>query len=461
MANIFKAYDIRGVYPEEINKEIAYKIGTATAKFIQSKSSKKKMTLVVGEDCRLASPELRGAVIDAITKAGANVYYIGICTTPLFYFSVNKSGADGGIMVTASHNPPQYGGLKIVGFESRPIGELTGLREIEKIVMENQAPDLEIKPGAVEEKDYVNDYINFLIKESRIVSDHNLSGQKKLKIVIDASNGMKPVVINPLMKKLNLAFSPLYFKIDCTFPNHSSDISKEEALDDLRKKVKEENADLGIAFDGDGDRIMFVDEKGEIIRADYILALLFKSKSGFFHKPKTVYDIRVSRSVKELLGSKGIKSRPGHSFIKRVMRDNKAELGGELSGHLFFKEAHYTEASALVMLKVMKILQDSGSTMSELIKPFQKYFHSGEVNMEIPSREKGVDIMTKLKDQYKEGSLDETDGITIEYPDWWFNVRLSNTEPIIRLVVETNTQVSMMNKREELSQAIKRIAREL
>ncbi|MDP3697389.1 MAG: phosphomannomutase/phosphoglucomutase [Candidatus Taylorbacteria bacterium] len=448
MSNIFKAYDIRGVYPEEINKEIAFKIGGATVKFLQSKNPGKKLDLVVGEDCRLSSPTLRGAVIDAATKAGAKVYYIGFCTTPLFYFSVNKLKADGGIMVTASHNPPQYGGLKIVASDSKPIGADTGLKEIEKMSQEKFEF---VAGGTIEEVNLVSDYIDFLIAESGLRPK-----ETKLKVVIDAGNGMTPIVLNSLMDKLGVPYTPIYFKIDCSFPNHSPDISRREALADLVEKVKELGADLGVAFDGDGDRIMFVDGNGEIIRAEYILALLFKKYSGFFNKPKTVYDLRISKSVKELFGSRGIVSRPGHSFIKKVMRENNADLGGELSGHFFFKKMRYAESSVLVMLKIFKIMSENGKPISELIKPFQKYWHSGEINMEIQNKEQGAMIIQKLKEKYKDGKIGELDGVTAEYGSWWFNVRPSNTEPIVRLVVEADTRELMQGKVKELMEEIKK-----
>lgn len=448
MSNIFKAYDVRGIYPDEINKENAYKIGFATVKFLQAKNPNKELNLVVGEDARLASPTLRGAVIDAITKAGANVYYVGQCTTPLFYFSVNKLKADGGIMVTASHNPSQYGGLKVVGFESSPIGTESGLKEIEKI--SQGTLELAKELGKIQEVSLVGDYINFVIKNSKADS-----GLDKLKIAIDAGNGMTPLILKPLFEKLAIKPDQLYFEIDCSFPNHSPDISKAEALTDLKKRVIDTRADLGIAFDGDGDRIMFVDERGEIIKAEYILGLLFKDGSSFFRKPRVVYDIRISKSVKELLGLRGIKSRPGHSFMKTVMRTNNANMGGELSGHFFFKEIGYVESSDLVMLKILKIVSNSGKHLSELIEPFQKYYHSGEINIPIENRESGVQMIQNLKESYKNGKIDEIDGVTVEYQDWWFNLRLSNTEPIVRLVVEADKKDLMDRKVKELTEEIK------
>ena len=458
MSNIFKAYDIRGVYPEEINKEVAFKIGAAVARFINGK------TMVIGEDARLGSQALRGAVIDAITKMGVKVYYIGQCTTPLFYFSVNKLNADGGIMATASHNPPQYGGLKIVRSQSRPISSETGLKEIEKLSHGYLEPALSAssgqakEAGSVEERNLTADYVDFLINKS----DINAEKSRNLKLVIDAGNGMTPLVLKPLLSKLKINYTPLYFSIDCSFPNHSPDISKAEALIGLKQKVVELKADLGIAFDGDGDRVMFVDSTGEIIRADYILALLFSNSGGLFGKPKAVYDLRISKSVRQLLGLKGFRSRPGHSFIKQVMSDSRADIGAELSGHFFFKEMSYVESSVLAMLKVLKIISEKGKPISDLIKPFQKYFHSGEINIEIQNSNiknqndnSKLKIFEDLKRKYHDGKIDELAGLTVEYRDWWFNLRGSNTEPLIRLVVEADKKELMEEKVKEITELIK------
>ncbi len=462
MSNIFKAYDVRGVYPEEINKENAYKIGFATVKFLLAKSNGKKLNLIIGEDCRIASPTLRGAVIDAITKAGANVSYIGLCTTPLFYFSVNQLKADGGIMVTSSHNPPQYGGLKIVGTGSSSIAQNTGLLEVQRLAEESI--EITRSAGTVEEINLVPDYIDFVIQKSG-VSPPKL---KKVKLVIDAGNGMKPIVLKPLFEKLGVSYMPLYFEVDCNFPNHSPDITKEGALEGLRKKIIEQKADIGIAFDGDGDRIIFMDENGIKIDSGCIFGLLFNDKSRFFSKPRTVYDLRFSRSVKELVGKSGIKSRVGYVFIKELMDTHSCDLGGELSGHFFFKETNYTESSSLVMLKILKILSENDRKISELIKPFQKYYYSGEINTELgdtsiqssneESKKKAVTIMNRIKEEYKDGKIDELDGVTIDLWDkdkFWFNVRPSNSEPVLRLVVEAKTKELMDQKVKELTQVIK------
>ena len=453
-SNIFKAYDIRGVYPDEITKEDAFRIGLATVRYLQKKNpGKKQLNIVVGEDCRFASPALRGAVVDAMTRAGAYIKYIGACTTPLFYFSVNKLKADGGIMITASHNPPQYGGLKIVGLEARPIGAESGLKEIEELSRDNT--ELEKQPDRIEEISLVNDYVDFVIANSGIGSK-----AKKLKLVIDAGNGMTPIVLTPLIAKLGLSYFPLYFKIDCNFPSHPPDISRDEALSDLKKKVIESHADLGIAFDGDGDRVVFIDNHGHRLSSDHILGLLFKDASGIFRKPKTVYDLRFSKSIVELLGKHGYRSRVGRVPISIMLRDIKGDIGGETSGHFFFKESNYVESSDLAMLKIIKIISNSGKTISELVQPFQKYYHSGEINMELDNPEMKKSVVAQLKEKYKDGKVDELDGIMVDFwsAGWWFNLRPSNTEPLLRLVVEANTKELMDRKIYELTKAIKRAA---
>lgn len=448
MSNVFKAYDIRGVYPEELNKELAFKIGFATVKFLQAKSPNDKLNLVVGEDARISSPALRGAIIDAVTRAGANVKYIGLCTTPLFYFSVNKLKADGGIMVTASHNPPHYGGLKIVGYQSRPIGKESGLPEIEKLSETNI--EAAKKEGTVEEVSFINDYVDTVISKSKI--DPNKAG--KIKFVMDAGNGMTPIVLASLVAKLKLNPVKIHFEIDGGFPNRSPDVSKEENLRDLKARVIETRSELGVAFDGDGDRIVFVDEKGARIDSGAILYLLFKNMSGFFIKPKVAYDLRFSRTIKEALSNSGFRSRPGSVFMKEFMIKKGLDLGGETSGHFFFRSFNYAESSSLVALMILKIVSESGKSISELVKPFVKYSHSGEINIEIRDKDQGLTVIQKLKEKYKDGQIDELDGVTVEYRDWWFNLRLSNTEPIVRLVVEGDTRDLMQTKVRELTAII-------
>src|SRR3989338_3366721 len=447
MSNIFRAYDVRGVYPQELNEEIAGRIAEATAKFLNthSASSGQAKKIVVGEDARVSSPALRKAVLDGITKVGCDVIYIGQCTTPLFYFSVNKLNADGGIMVTASHNPPEYNGLKIVGKGSIPISVDTGLLEIKKISEGDSVKEGSL--GSIKDVLLKNEYINFLLNESKSIFDK----ARDLKIVIDASNGMTPLVLSELLPKMGLNVSPLYFEIDGTFHNHLSDTSREENLKDLKSKVIAEKADVGIAFDGDGDRMAVIDENGNVVRADMITALLYE----YFYKGKKIaYDSRFSKAVKNILGDNSVISKTGHSFMKTTMRENDCDFGGELSGHFFFKEIDYADSAILAMLRLVEMLAKENKPISQLVAPFIKYANSGEINIRFEGDKKG--LINTLKKKYSNGKISELDGITVEYPDGWFNVRFSNTEPIVRVVVEANTKELMKSKKDELVSGIKK-----
>ena len=437
----FRAYDIRGIYPDELNEEIAGRIAGATAKFLNAKK------LVMGEDARTSSPALRKAVLEGATKAGCDVYYIGQCTTPLFYFSVNNLGADGGIMVTASHNPPQYNGLKIVGRGGVPIYSGSGLKDIQKLL---ELDNTSKQAGSVEEISVLNQYLNFLVRES--------SGKnKRIRFVIDASNGVAPVVLKPLLEKLNLDPILLNFDIDGNFPNHSPDISKKDNLQQLKNKIIETGADLGFAFDGDADRLTVLDEKGDKLPAEFVVGLLFKAQSGLFRKLKVVYDLRFSKSIKELVGKNGFPSPTGYVYVRGKMEEIGADLGGELAGHFDFKEMNYAESAMLAMLRILNIVASSGKTLSALVEPFKKYVNSGEINIEINQNDSlRSKIMENFKNKYSDGKQNFLDGITVEYPEWWFNARFSNTEPLIRIVVEAGTKELMEQKKEELILEIKK-----
>lgn len=445
MSNIFRAYDVRGIYPQEINTDIAKRVGNAVVRYLEAHSTDfgQTKTIIVGEDGRIGSPELRRAVIEGITSAGTGVVYIGRCTTPLFYFAVNRLHADGGIMITASHNPAQYNGFKFVGLGSVPIAADSGLFEIEKLSADYVIAD---KCGGVKEANPVNDYVDEVIKRAG-------GFRNNLKVVIDASNGITSVTSKPLLDKLGISFIPLNFDIDGSFPNHSPDISKEENLQQLRKSVLDNGADLGLAFDGDGDRVVFIDKSGAYVRPDYILALLFKNSSSFFKKPKVVYDLRFTKSVREYFGSNGLRSKVGYTFIKKIMRETGADLGAELAGHFYLKDMNYSEAASLIMLRVLKIINREKKSLGELVKPWQKYFNSGEINIDAA---RGSEKISGLKAKYSDGKTDELDGLTVEYGNWWFNIRHSNTQPIIRLVVEADTKELMDQKVSELVLKIKK-----
>lgn len=435
ISKIFRAYDIRGVYPEELNEEAAFKVGQAAAVFLKARN------MVVGEDARNSSPAISAKVKEGIVSTGCNVISIGRSTTPLLYFSINRSDADGGIMITASHNPPQYNGLKVAGREAEPISSNSGLLEIKKIA--EAGVQLSGNKGGAKETSFKEDYIKFLTESSKEIPE----GAKNLKIVIDTSNGMAPLVVEDVCQRMGFNTTFLNFNIDGNFPGHPSDISKEENLKDLKNKILETGADIGFAFDGDADRLTVLDEKGNKVSADFVVGLFYKEKSGWFKKLKVAHDMRFSKSVKELFGRNGFPSRTGYAFVRKTMKDAGADLGGELAGHFDFKEMNYAESAVLAMLKVIGILAKEQKPLSELIEPFQKYANSGEINIEVQDRDR---VLENIKSEYKDGKVNELDGITVEYDDWWFNVRPSNTEPILRLVVEAESENLMEGKVAEL-----------
>ena len=449
--NIFRAYDVRGTYPEELNEEAAFKIGKAVVSFLNAKK------IVIGEDARLSSPSLSHAVRRGVLESGCDIFYAGVSTTPLLYFTVNETNSDGGIMITGSHIPPDKNGLKIVREESIPISSNSGLQEIKEIADKNFM--FKSGEGLIHDVNFTKKYIDFLLDKSGFQDEAERDKINKLKIVIDASNGVAPLVLDGLLKYFNFKFTPLFFEIDGSFPNHLSDISRDENLQELKWKVLKEKADIGIAFDGDGDRMAVIDNTGEIIRSEYVLSLFFKygfGRENSLSLQKTVYDHRFSRSVKELFGERGIRSKTGHSFIKQVMKENDADIGGEISGHFFFKEMKYADSAILAMLKLLKILGNEKKPIGELIKPFQKYFYSGEINIEISQDHKK--LFEKIRFKYADGEINELDGVTVEYKNWWFNIRASNTEPLVRLVVEAESKGLMEEKVKEITSEIKKSA---
>ena len=435
MADIFRAYDVRGIYPEEINTQVALKVANAACRYLKARR------IIVAHDVRESSPELASAVLDGATIAGAEVTYIGHSTTPLFYYAVKESGADGGIMITASHNPKEYNGLKIVGKGASPIGFETGLNDIKSLYREPLA-EAETSGLVHEDDDLRKAYTDFLREQIKFSKDLN--------VVIDAGNGSAVFVIKPLLSHIQFNIHQLFFEPNGKFPGRGPDPTKDGALQELQKKVTETGSDIGFAFDGDGDRLVVVNEKGEIISPQFILALLWEAKG----KGKVVYDLRFSRSVKELFGDSGVKSKVGHSYICQAMVKEKADIGGETSGHFFFKEMNYTESSVLAMIALLNYISASGKKISELVAPLQKYAGSGEINISIESKEKATSILSKLKEDYKDGKIDELDGVTVEYEDWWFNIRPSNTEPLMRLVIEANNKELLDQKVGELKKLI-------
>jgi len=437
---IFKAYDIRGIYPADINEDVVYKIGRAIVQYLGAKK------IVVGRDIRESSLALFGALAKGITEQGADVYDIGLASTPMVYFASGKLDIDGAISLTASHNPAEWNGMKICRAEAVPIGENSGLFEIRDLVMAGNFPEAGKKGKIIPKEEIKNDYIDYFSSFANL-------GDKKFKVVIDFANAMGILDLD-IYKKFpdNIELVTLYDNFDGKFPNHEANPLKTETLKDLQEKVRENNADLGIAYDGDADRVGFIDENGEIIPMDLITALIAKMILEKNPGAKIFYDLRSSKSVREFIEENGgvaLECPVGHANIKKIMRDEGGAFAGELSGHYYFKENYMAEASTLAAIMLLNLMAETGEKISELVKDVKRYFHSGEINSEVADKD---EVINKLKEKYSDGKISELDGVKIEFPDWWLNVRPSNTEPVLRLNLEANTEELM---KEKVNEALK------
>jgi phosphomannomutase len=434
---IFKAYDIRGIYPDQLNEDAAWKIGNATASFLRSmlrgydRGLANRQSLCVGHDMRTHSRSLAEALIKGMNAAGANVIDVGMIDTPQIYFAINHLGTCGGVQVTASHNPAQYNGFKISGLEAKPIGEDTGLKEIKHIataLLHTRG----VMDGAVEKCDLTDAYREHVLKfiDSKI---------KPLKIVIDASNGMAGKMVPLIFDKLGIEIIKLNFEHKGVF-KHDPNPLIESNLSQLKDTVKKRKANVGICFDGDADRLIMVDEKGETISCDLLTALMvpyFLKKSP---GSAVVYDLRSSWVVREEIlkaGGAARRERVGHAFMKRTLRIARAVFGGELSGHFYYRDNFYADSGFITFVHVINILSASNEPMSELIKPLRRYYASGETNFVVDDKDATI---KELKRKFSQGEADDLDGITIQFKDWWFNCRASNTEPLLRLNVEAKTK---------------------
>ncbi|MHC4870459.1 MAG: phosphomannomutase/phosphoglucomutase [Planctomycetota bacterium] len=439
MAGIFKAYDIRGTYPDQLNDELAYKIGLAFVKVVAAD------TVVVGRDMRESGIAVADSLIRGITDAGADVIDIGMCATPMLYFAVGHWKSSAGIMVTASHNPAEYNGFKFCKADAVPVAYDTGLNEVEKLVGGAQLESSGQK-GSVEEMDIGPDYRAHILKYA--------DGIKPLTVVVDSGNGVMGAFLPALFDKLPVELIKMYFEPDGTFPNHEANPLKPENMQDLIEKVKETGADLGIAFDGDGDRAMYCDENGEIVACDFITALLAAEMLEREPGGTIVYDLRSSNVVKEeieRLGGKPLESRVGHSFIKATMREVDSIFAGELSGHFYFRDIFTTDNAEMAAMQVLGLLSRENKKFSELVAPLRKYRASGEINFEVEDKNAKIQA---IKDKYSDAEQYELDGLTTRYNDWWFNVRLSNTEPVLRLNLEADNDSLLQEKLKELTELL-------
>lgn len=433
MAGIFKAYDIRGIFGDTLTLEMAEQIGRAYVTFLKCK------TVVIGRDMRPHSAPVFEALSRGIMMQGADVIDVGVVSTPMSYYANGKLGADGSIIITASHNPGEWNGFKLCREQAIPISGATGIMDIEKIVMDEAFDPPAEKSGSLSTYDIKDEYVEHIRQYADI--------QRPVRVAIDYANAMgiiEGAVLDGLMES-----TPLFAELDGTFPNHEANPLKAETLEDLQSVIREGGYDFGIAFDGDADRAGFLDENGDIIPMDMITALIAESMLKI--KPETIfYDLRSSWAVEEVIQENGgtpRKSRVGHAFIKQQMRDADAAFAGELSGHYYFRDNYFTESSSLAAIYVANLVSASDKTLSELIKPIQRYWASGEINSEVEDTDA---VFAALRKVYTDGNEFELDGLSIEFPEWWFNVRASNTEPLVRLNLEAKTKELMEEKRDEV-----------
>lgn len=443
--SVFKAYDIRGVYPDELDEKLAHKLGRAFAAPRQREVGDEPLTLAVGADMRLSSPALKKELIRGLTEQGADVVDVGLISTPTFYFAVAFYGYAGGIQVSASHNPKQYNGFKLVRAKGIPVSRDTGMKDLEAAVQAGAFPT-PTRTGVVTEKSGV--LVDAVREETRGLDASKI---KPLKVVVDAANAMGALDIEAIFEDLPCELIRVNFELDGTFPNHPADPLVEENLAQLQAAVREHRADLGIAPDGDGDRTFFLDETGAVIRQEIVRGIMAQLALQEHPGATVCYDIRPGRITRDLIaqaGGRGVVTPVGHSLIKEVMLKEDAVFGGESSGHYFYQFPFGTfEAPIRLIRQFLQFVSEHGKPVSQIVTPYKKYFHSGEINSDVAEVKT---VLERIKTQYADGQLNLLDGVTVEYPDWWFNVRGSNTEPLIRLNLEAKTPELMAQKRDEV-----------
>ena len=434
--SIFKAYDIRGIYPGQIDEALARRIGAAIARFLEAKC------LVVGRDMREMAPRVQDAVIDGILEQGCDVLDIGLASTPMGYYAIGKLPCDGGLVVTASHNPSEYIGFKVCRAEARPLSGDTGIKDIEALVLSSDLA-LAARHGKRDSVHVKPDFIDHVAGFAQNI--------RPTKMVVDYANGMGANEAPEIFRRIgNVDVIPLYDELDGTFPNHEANPLHEPNLDDLRAAVKQHRAPLGISFDGDADRCAFVDQDGRTVPADLITVILARGMLEHHPGKGIIYDLRSSRVVPEeiaRLGGRPVRERVGHSFMKETMRREDCIGGGELSGHFYFAENYYSDCGVLACIMVLNQLSKEGVTLKQAADALRVYCGTGEINFKVADK---TAMMKRVAETFHDAEIDYLDGVTCTYQDWWVNVRPSNTEPYLRLCLEADTPELMEAKRDQL-----------
>jgi len=441
-SSIFKAYDVRGLYPAEINEEGARQIGRGFVAYLKAKR------IAVSRDMRLSSPSLAAAFIDGAREQGADVVDYGMLATDMMYFAVARDSLDGGAQITASHNPGQYNGIKLVRKEAFPLSGEAGLGEIRDMIASGTLPPPAARSGSLSAMEVLDDYI------THVLSFIDTSIIKPFNVVLDAGSGMAGLVAPMIFDRLPCRATRLSFEVDGTFPNHEANPLIEENRRDIVERVIRDKADIGIAWDGDADRCFFIDGTGEFIAGDFVTALLAEAFLLKHPGAKVVYDLRASYAVKDTVAKHGgtsLMNRVGHAFFKKRMREEGAIFGGEVTGHYYFRDNFYADNGFIPALLMLELMSRKGQTLHELLAPLrEKYFISGEINTKMPDMKQVQEKIDALKAKYSDAKTYSMDGVSVEYPDWHFNVRPSNTEPLIRLNLEATTRAEMERRRDEV-----------
>lgn len=443
LGSIFKAYDVRGVVPDDLDEGVARRIGSAFAEWAGASR------IAVGYDCRSSSPALAAAIHEGIMARGAGVLDLGLASTDLLYFASGSLDVPG-IMLTASHNPPQWNGLKFCLAGARPVGEDTGLADIRALAERDESPPAASR-GSVERRDMLQAYVEHVLA---FVDPSNVA---PLTVVADTANGMGGLVVPPVMRRLPITLVHLFPELDGTFPNHPADPIQPENQRDLMRTVLERRADIGLAFDGDADRVFLVDERAEGVSGSEVTALVAQAMLKRYPGAAIVHNLICSWAVPEVIrenGGRPVRTRVGHSFIKQVMAETGAVFGGEHSGHYYFRDNYRADSGLIAAVVALEQLSLAGGPLSDLLEPFRRYRASGEINSRVGDKQGAIE---KIAAAFADGRQDRTDGLTVEFDrDWWFNVRPSNTEPLLRLNVEARTEELLKEKTRAVLDLIQR-----
>jgi phosphomannomutase len=441
--SIFKAYDIRGTYPDQLNEDAAYKIGAALVGFLRPKS------IAVGRDMRVSSDPLAESLIRGINDAGTDVIDIGLVSTDGLYYAVGKYGYDGGVMITASHNPKQYNGFKVCRENAVPLSGNEGLGQILESIQTGAWESKASSKGVTVRRDISADYTGHCL------SFIDPAKVKPFRIVIDAGNGMAGKTLPPVLSKLPIDVTPLFFELDGSFPNHPASPIELENLKDLQAKMVETKADFGVAFDGDADRMFLLDKFGTQLGGDMVTALVAKSLLSKHPGETVLYNLICSRAVPQLIersGGKAIRTRVGHALIKPLMKKHNAIFGGEHSGHFYFRDFWFADSGLIAFLVCLELISTEGKPLHEMVRLIDPYVRSGEINSRVTSI---PDTIAAVKEAFRAGRQDEIDGLTVQYDDFWFNLRPSNTEPLLRLNVEADTKTLLEVRTAEILKIVR------